>query len=921
MTIAASTATARFYTSSRPGHNAQDPSNRATDNGIKRGTDDGSRDESDVVWSDSNLARKGDSLHDTSKAEIADAPKKKLRTLKGLISDLLFPKPKPHRNAVSTPPPKLAPPNLADEHARIKLLVEMTPLKETAEKTLDEAKKAWITETLPEELIPVEPPVAEPAPKEVSNRVGLRNRKGEPSWKAATTWDRLLRMKGHSPISLGYKHPKSPLGSKKETRQPTVLSSGVEDSTRRIPDGPGLVRRIYYDGLQSKPSSLQSKLPVKLWAAPLTLSRTDKSLLKAHKSLPSLLAKGVSSNQRFSRPWFAEVSRPPFSPFQLASSPQESQKLSPMTVKNPKAKRPLSPMRGELAKRPGPFYLPPAIPETRKPVISSSVVKSTEKYGHFYLAASSKESHGVARYKPDGSVDKSFVPPMIKNPGQEGVGLAIPRNENYRYAGPEQRLVKLSLGARPESPGRDHRQILLTEARPEPAASDGLPSSSPVSKDSGQEVAKPVNEGEASHPVSSNEQGPAPTESSKPVVNSQEAKSTELGAVRKHQHDKPRFHLKGDKPAKGAESDVSIFLQLFPIKKRGPAQGRDSKRRPALPEYINEAGVDMFKTSAEPKKDEVESPKPSTGDTVFVSLRNEVRNWIPEKQRSDIIAPEPGEYGSHSTVVVLSGVSSTLLDTDFYRLGYRAQSRDGWVTGLLKVAQARDPISHEPLGQYFVFFHSKPAALAYMNEVKRLYEVSRKLLYPPEASKSRGPLHKAVAAPQPVVSEEEEAAVRSFSLLPPSAELNLGSRIWSTFLMRELATKLGMRNMAQGLKLDPAPPGKVLVKLDGSGLSVDDVWQALRDDGRERNAPWQLVNLRDGIKPVKKLDIPGAKKARRRMADERVAAEQKNERFARFILTFTSPVHARRFVRNWHKRTIDDRELNREIVVDATVLW
>lgn len=370
-------------------------------------------------------------------------------------------------------------------------------------------------------------------------------------------------------------------------------------------------------------------------------------------------------------------------------------------------------------------------------------------------------------------------------------------------------------------------------------------------------------------------------------------------------------------------------------------------------------------------------------DSLLVSLRNEVRNWIPEEERQDINAPKPGDPGSYSTVVILSGLSNSLLNTDFYRILPETKHIEGWAGGLVKVVQARDALSHEPLGRYFLMFHSKPAADAYKDELLRLHDLSKRLLH---KSMGKGPLAQMPIAPQPFLTDEEKASVRSFTLCPPTAPLQINVRIWNSNLVREIAQNANIADVVQTLRPDVASPSKVLVTVNtipgsiagtGGGLTVDELWLTLRDDGRERGAPWVLSNLKQGIMPVKltsyskhgKIDFrseavqaplkgaiydeqdmlaePGEEEAfsprkvaydawhdrkatKNDMFDRtlvlapestsRPAKVEREERFNRFVVTFTQPAISRRFVRSWHKRAIWDEQERRSVSIDAVAL-
>ena len=395
------------------------------------------------------------------------------------------------------------------------------------------------------------------------------------------------------------------------------------------------------------------------------------------------------------------------------------------------------------------------------------------------------------------------------------------------------------------------------------------------------------------------------------------------------------------------QAGQSIFGQLFP---------EQSESRP------EESEEGVRKTTSEP----LVPPK----DSLMISLRNEVRNWIPEDQQGRATYPQPREYGSHSTVIVISGTSPSLIDTDFYRIAPEGKHVEGWAGGLVKVVQARDSITYEPLGQYYLMFHSRPSALAYADEVTRLHDLSRKLLHAPAASGkqvAKGALDHAPAAPQPFLTDAEQAAVRSFTLVSPNLPLNISVRPWNTRLVADIAAKSNIADVVQTLKPEAVTPAKVLLKVnpseggsrsgdDPGGLTTDELWLTLRDDGRERSAPWVLANLSQGIMPVKPVftsahsgikvrsrpvpvspgpedelyddegegggePVAGQLPSAVERSEERLGGgADRHERFSRFILTFTQQAIARRFVRCWHKRAIYDAVLGRSVVVDAIAL-
>lgn len=405
-----------------------------------------------------------------------------------------------------------------------------------------------------------------------------------------------------------------------------------------------------------------------------------------------------------------------------------------------------------------------------------------------------------------------------------------------------------------------------------------------------------------------------------------------------------------DTPMKPRQIDDSIYWRLFPEEAQGKTEEPEQ-----TPGVLAQEQLAPFEPS---------------DASLFVSLRNEVRNWIPAADRKEVNAPELGEYGSHSTVVVISAVSSSLIDSDFYRIIPEGKYVEGWAGGLVKVAQARDPISYEPVGQYFLMFHSRPSAVAYAAEVKRLHALSQRLMHAPGSSgrkTARGKLESAPARPQPCLTQEEEAAARSFALCSPDAELRVSVRMWGLRMVGQIASKTDITDVVQALRPEAETPAKVLLVVGGhhGGLTARELWLALRDDGRERGTPWVLKSAREGLMPVRMRSLTNQVNGRVLLRAEAMpvpvnvdAAEREGmlaepggrgeggerhdkrhpyqgdedpqqaqggeadgyERFNRFVLTFTQPVDARRFIRGWHKRAIWDTEQGRSVVIDAVAL-
>lgn len=440
-----------------------------------------------------------------------------------------------------------------------------------------------------------------------------------------------------------------------------------------------------------------------------------------------------------------------------------------------------------------------------------------------------------------------------------------------------------------------------------------------------------------------------------------------------------------DEPSQPTENEPSIFNTLFPGKKdpgltpRPQLKEKDTSYAVTVytPRKPRQTGSSIYArlfpeaAAADPEEESEPDPTQSApepldpaGDSLMVSLRNEVRHWIPEATRSEVTAPEPGQYGSHSTVVVLSGVSDSLVESDFYRIVPEGKYVEGWAGGLVKVAQARDPLTQAPLGQYFLLFHSRPSAVAYAEEVKRLHALARALHHAPGSGRTaaRGSLDDAPVQPQLLtLSDKERAAARSFTLCAPGvAAPRVSVRMWTTEMVGHIASKTDITEVVQALQPETETPAKVLVTVatmpgaysSETGLTPLEMWTTLRDDGRERGTPWVLKSLAEGIMPVKTRSLGGHNgKVLLRSeplsfgslnveevdgVEEEMLAEpglggggqgkkgdagpDPDERFDRFILTFSQPSVARRFVRSWHKRAIWDAELKRSLVLGTVAL-
>ncbi|KAH8889834.1 hypothetical protein GQ53DRAFT_722881 [Thozetella sp. PMI_491] len=305
---------------------------------------------------------------------------------------------------------------------------------------------------------------------------------------------------------------------------------------------------------------------------------------------------------------------------------------------------------------------------------------------------------------------------------------------------------------------------------------------------------------------------------------------------------------------------------------------------------------------------------------------------------------DPPKETSRAALLNITGVSNSLLESDFYRLAPQGKHLDGWAGGIHKVIQAHHSVTREPLGQYFLFFNTLPAAEAYSNNLTRLHTLARHALpdtWKPAAGVATGlPLGDDAAAAE---------SVRAFTLVPPSAKLRV--RSFTSQNLRDEIRRLKETEKArlkitgrerdaparervsavEGLlrqleSLDEGEDGAVLgkqalytvlLRLDGSKTTPQAILAAIKRDGRERNLPWRLDEQAEAIVP---LQASGTK-VKFSVYNEQAGEDQVETAFTRFLVNFVEASEARRFVRDWHKRELLDERTDRLMIVNTTALW
>ncbi|RYP05062.1 hypothetical protein DL765_009957 [Monosporascus sp. GIB2] len=218
-------------------------------------------------------------------------------------------------------------------------------------------------------------------------------------------------------------------------------------------------------------------------------------------------------------------------------------------------------------------------------------------------------------------------------------------------------------------------------------------------------------------------------------------------------------------------------------------------------------------------------------------------------------------------MLVLSAASKNLMESDFLRLGVKGQHVEGWVSGIVKVIQARDPDTLEPLGHYYILFDSRASAAAYSEEVHRLWRLAKAQAPAAQHNRRRSRSTQNGADDVVIADDDTDAAralLRSFTLLLPTQRRHLEQRdyhAWSREFRRawlrgaapggaSWAETLGPRCVPGG-----SPSLVLLSAADGQGgggsghdagsgralLSVDALRRAIEDDGAERGLAWRVL--------------------------------------------------------------------------------
>ncbi|KAI1175036.1 hypothetical protein F4777DRAFT_551690 [Nemania sp. FL0916] len=195
------------------------------------------------------------------------------------------------------------------------------------------------------------------------------------------------------------------------------------------------------------------------------------------------------------------------------------------------------------------------------------------------------------------------------------------------------------------------------------------------------------------------------------------------------------------------------------------------------------------------------------------------------------------------SMLILSAASKNLLESDFLRLGVQGKHVEGWVGGIVKVIQARNPDTLEPQGHYFILFDTYESARAYRDRLERQWRLGKR--YVPGAHHARASTsHLSVPLPTGLRRTEkgEDVAklVRAFTLVPPSQRRRVELSRATPARVAELQVEGGF---VDRLARTAGSEYLVLVRFDdGRRLPLAALRRALADDGARRNLPWRIAS-------------------------------------------------------------------------------
>ncbi|KAH7317641.1 hypothetical protein BKA65DRAFT_541676 [Rhexocercosporidium sp. MPI-PUGE-AT-0058] len=355
-----------------------------------------------------------------------------------------------------------------------------------------------------------------------------------------------------------------------------------------------------------------------------------------------------------------------------------------------------------------------------------------------------------------------------------------------------------------------------------------------------------------------------------------------------------------------AESEgLSLYEELFPEEALA-RQTREKKARerleklPAFNWAVETTELDMQERKQEEARKQTREKFQTIPGLKFGRRTVQERTVLSAKQEQD----ESSTSRRRASVLVLQACSKTLEESDFYRVGPKGNHIESWTNGILKIIPARDNVTLEPLGQYFILFSSLAAARLYLDKTLRLLALTTSSEYfsRPSARSREG--------------EDLEAVKRNFTLVPAGGKLSL--RLLQPPYSKGLQWMINAGGPAPLVARQNKSQNIVLFSTDRGYVKPHELENAIMDDGKRRNLHWKLV----GGKGEAIVQL-GTK---RNPAGEDTESRSSYRGPARYTVSFKDSNEARRFAREWHKRPFPSKRLpqpgdDAPPIVNTEILW
>ncbi|KAI1325484.1 hypothetical protein F5Y16DRAFT_262051 [Xylariaceae sp. FL0255] len=271
-----------------------------------------------------------------------------------------------------------------------------------------------------------------------------------------------------------------------------------------------------------------------------------------------------------------------------------------------------------------------------------------------------------------------------------------------------------------------------------------------------------------------------------------------------------------------------------------------------------------------------EPPRVDLAEFGDESLLREVEQDLNEDEKEEDIdhyIPEKDRKQRHArAILVLEAASKNLVESDFLRLGMQGKHIEGWVGGILKVIQSRNPDTLEANGKYYILFDSKVAAETYRDNINRHWGAAKSYVpgahhktklfdqpFLPFGLRSNESGIPGTAATAGVAAEDIESMIRRFTLIAPDMRQSVFLLTRKRHpIVRSLDQTGGLVNrLANRL----GSPHLVLVRVEGGRITRGLLKSAIREDERQRNLHWRIADLHNGIVPfgrsrLREADVP-----------------------------------------------------------------